>query len=334
MLVGALLVTTTSPADAHEVGTTQSSNYVTTLDGIEPLVRGLTARVGTDQRIELRNTTRHIVEVTGYQGEQYLRIGRNGVWENRRSPAVFLNRTATPTEVPPGRYDAEADPVWKQISNGNVARWHEHRAHWMARTHTSGKSTNVHNEQVLISNWEIPLEWNSTELSITGDTLWVEGPSPLPWLFGAIALAIAVIAGSHTRAWSAIAGGVLGLLIITEMPHIGDSLIGSTAAIGSRVAASAYPITSIVIAVVTIVWIVRRGLPSAAPALLITGLFIAVTGGLGELSTLSSSQLATTLPYWWTRMGVMFAIGLGSGCLIASALHLRQSNPEPTRQTV
>ena len=334
MLVGAFLVGSAEPTPAHEVGTSQSSNYVTTVDGIVPRVNGLTIRVGEDQRIELRNTTSHIVEVTGYNGEQYLRIARDGVWENRRSPAVFLNRTSTPTQTVPNRYNAMADPVWERVSNGNVARWHDHRAHWMANTHPSGMSTKVPHEKILMTAWEIPLEWNHKQLNISGDTLWVKGPSPLPWLFGALALAIAVILGSRTRVWSAVACTALGALVIVELAHIADTGIGSTVAIGSRVAASTFPIVSIVLAVVTIVWVLRRGASAAAPAVLITGLFIAVTAGLAEMPSLSSSQLPTSIPDWCTRAGVMLALGLGSGCLIGAASQLRQSTPEPTRQTV
>jgi hypothetical protein len=55
--------------------------------------------VDLGEKIELRNDGRRSVVVVGYEREPYLRITPAGVWENRRSPAVFLNRTLRPDRM-------------------------------------------------------------------------------------------------------------------------------------------------------------------------------------------------------------------------------------------
>ena len=69
--------------------------------------------------------------VLGYDGEPYLRVGPRGVFENRRSPATYLNRSRIPTTKPPKSADSSAAPVWHRVSSGTTATWHDHRAHYM-----------------------------------------------------------------------------------------------------------------------------------------------------------------------------------------------------------
>ena len=68
----------------------------------------------------------------GYDGEPYLRVGPNGVFENIRSPATYLNRSTTITGAPPKSADAKASPrVAHACRPGTTASWHDHRAHFM-----------------------------------------------------------------------------------------------------------------------------------------------------------------------------------------------------------
>ena len=45
-----------------------------------------------------------------------------------------------------------------------------------------------------------------------------------------------------------------------------------------------------------LVWLLRRGLDAAAPLVLVAGLFLALAGGLADVTVLTRSQLPTTLP--------------------------------------
>ena len=68
---------------------------------------------------------------------------------------------------------------------------------------------------------------------------------------------------------------------------------------------------------------VRRGGYAAAPLLLCAGLFLGIAGGLADVTTLSHSQLPTTVPDWLTRLSVATVLGLGGAVAVIAALHLR-----------
>ena len=96
------IVVTAQPAAAHGVGGVEPSNFETTVHGTTPRVSGLTVRtIDLGNELEVRNDTGADVVVLGYQGEAYLRVGSARVFENRRSPATYLNRTRDgKTQVP------------------------------------------------------------------------------------------------------------------------------------------------------------------------------------------------------------------------------------------
>ena len=65
--------------------------------------------------------------------------------------------------------------------------------------------------------------------------------------------------------------------------------------------------------------------------MLITGLFVALAGGLADVSVLTRSQLPTTLSYNVAPHAIVAgALGLGVGPAITGALRLR-SRPRPRR---
>jgi len=334
------VVASAGPASAHGVGGAQPTNFETIVRGVVPDVHGLTAGVTSDQRIELRNETGHAAVVLGYEGEPYLRVESDGVWQNRRSPAVFLNRTRTPTTEAPRRYDASAPPVWERISEGNVARWHDQRTHWMADALPPEVRSDRDRAHTIIEDWRIPVRWNGRDLDIAGDARWVPGPSAWPWLASATLLAGAVIVGSRTRAWSTIAAAALAVLVVTESLHVLGTWVGSDATIGNRLGENAYSVTAVLLAVAALIWVRRSDAWVAAPAVLIAGLFMAIAGGVSDLAVLSRSQLPTTLAPGLARLTVTAALGLGTGLAVGAALRLRSAPPDneapvdPTPTTV
>jgi hypothetical protein len=269
--------------------------------------------------------------VFGYQGEPYLRIGPRGAWQNTRSPAAFLNRSRVPTrEAPHDQYDAKATPVWRKISSAPVASWHDHRTHWMAQEDPPVVRRDPGSTHVVIRNWKVPVRIEGRTVNVTGDALWVPGQSPWPWIIGAIALAIAVVALARTRAWAAVMQGALIVLIVSETIHVIGAWQATTAGIGSRALASIYSIGGIIVCALALWWLRRRDPWAATPVVLIAGLFVFVAGGLADVTTLTRSQLPTTLPDGIARLTVTIALGLGLGLVIAAAGRLR---PTPVPRT-
>ncbi len=116
-------------------------------------------------------------------------------------------------------------------------------------------------------------------------------------------------------------------VVIIETAHVVGAWGATTEGTATRLGASVYELGAIAVAVVALVWLLRRGLHAAAPLVLVAGLFVALAGGLADLTMLTRSQLPTTLPYGVARAIVAVAIGLGAGLTIVGALRLR---PEPS----
>jgi hypothetical protein len=327
VLVGA----TAEPAAAHGVGGLEPTNYETRVDGITPAAPGIHVRaVDLTDSIELRNDTDHDVVILGYQREPYLRIGPDGTWQNERSPAVFLNRTRIPSrEAPHDRYDADATPRWRKISDAPVASWHDHRTHWMGREDPVAVREDPSRTHVVIRDWTIPFVAEGRRFTVTGDALWVPGPSPWPWVLGAIALAAVVVVLCRTSAWVRVMQAALAILIVSESIHVVGAWQAATDSVGSRALASIYSLGGIVVCALALAWLRRKDPWAATPAVLIAGLFVLVAGGLADVTTLTRSQLPTTLPAAVGRLTVTIALGLGAGLVIAAASRLRP--PAPAR---
>jgi hypothetical protein len=320
---GAAVAGAARPAAAHEVPGIEPTNFETTVDGTTPRAAGLTVRpIDLGNELELRNETGTDVVVLGYQGEPYLLVGPTGVLENRRSPATYLNRTRDGKTRVPASADAAAAPEWHKVGSGTSARWHDHRAHWMGSDDPRAVARDP-DRRHLIDRWRVPLRHGAQEITVTGELVWMPGPSPWGWVLGALAAGVAVVALSRTRWWRWVLAGALGVVIVSETAHVAASWTATTASLATKLGASVYSIGGIALAIVALVWIVVRPPFNAIPAVLFAGLIVAVAGGLADLTTLTRSQLPTELPTTMARLEVALALGLGAGLAVAAALRLR-----------
>jgi hypothetical protein len=334
LAVASSLVDTT-PAFAHGVGGLRPSNFTTHVHGIRPQVAGLSLRA-TDlgNRVELRNTGAHDVTVLGYEGEPYLRVGPEGVFENERSPAVFLNRTNLVPTAAPAQYDARATPRWRRISRRPVARWHDHRSHWMGSSAPPVVRSEPHRRHVLIADWVIPLQYEHRTLRATGDVVWIPPPSPWPWLAVAAVLAITVAVLAGTGAWPTVLAVALATLIASEAVHVLGQWDASTTGTVTKTSASVYSIGGCVVGVVALRSLLRHDDPyDATPITLVAGVFLLVAGGFAGITTLTRSQVPTTLPTDVSRLGVAVALGLGTGLVVGAARHLARPRVAGRRAT-
>jgi hypothetical protein len=326
LAVGSVLAAA-EPAGAHGVAGIQPSNFATRVLAVVPAAPGIHVQADDlGNKLQLDNHTGRDVVVLGYDDEPYLRVGPAGVFENVRSPAVYLNRTRTGNVPVPASADPHAPPQWHQTGAGTTVRWHDHRAHWLAATNPPQVQRDPGSRH-LVQRWTVTLVADRTRIQVHGDVVWVPGPSPWIWLAVALGFALAVVVLAATRLGRAVVAASLAVLIVGETAHVFGSWAATTVAGSTKLAASAYALGGIAVAALAFVWVVRRGVHPAAPLLLLAGLFLALAGGLADVTALYRSQLPTTLPATLARLEIAATIGLGAGIAIVGGWRLRPTAP-------
>jgi hypothetical protein len=328
----ATVVVSAQPADAHTVPGVQPSNYRTSVDSVTPSVRGLSVRaVDLGNQLELRNGTGADVVVLGYQDEPYLRVGPRGVFENVRSPATYLNKTRNGRTPVPDSADPGAPPKWQRIASGTIARWHDHRAHWMGADDPPEVARHPHRRH-LIFHWQVGLRRGPEDITVSGALVWLPGPTPWGWLTGALVAALVVVGLSRTRVWRWALAAALVVVVVSETAHVVGTWNATTASFATKIGASIYSLGGIALALVALVWILVRPPFNAIPAVLFAGLVVGAAGGLADLTTLTRSQLPVDVPAGLARLEVTLALGLGAGLAAAAALRLRPPAPATVRR--
>jgi hypothetical protein len=132
---------------------------------------------------------------------------------------------------------------------------------------------------------------------------------------------------SRTRWWRTVFVAALALLTLTEIVHVLGLWDASTASFGSKLGASAYSFAGILLGLLGLGWIWRKGAESAVPLVLVASIFLFVAGGLSDVTTLGNSQIPSTLSPGLARFLVLLTLGLGAGLAVASAWRLRPSTP-------
>lgn len=310
VLVGVVLLGTAAPAAAHG-GAVASTDYRTRITDVEPALDGLELRVvEAGGRLELVNRTGKEVVVLGYEDEPYLRITADGVFENRRSPAVYLNATRAGGVPVPDGAGPDADPRWVRVDDGPTARWHDHRLHWMTGDPEEVRAQPDRRRSV--AQWELPIRVGSRSVTARGDIVYVPGPAVWPWLTGTAVLALATFALARRR-WLAAAVAVLVLADAVRVAGLTFVLLGDA---GERFE------QAVDVGVLSFVgWglgafaVVRllRGRADGRTAAGLTAVLLAVAGGVLEWDDIGRSQIAFAWNADLARLCVALATGLGAG---------------------
>jgi hypothetical protein len=170
-----------------------SPHYRSTVRSIDPPVAGLDIQVlNYDDRLLLVNRTGGPVEVRGYGGEPYIRIGSDGSVEvNKRSPSYYLNlERFGDAPVPPSARE-DAPPRWQLVDRTGRFEWHDHRIHYMSKNLPNQVTDK--GKRTKIFDWKIPVDARGKRAQVKGDLYWVPTTGGLPR--GAlIALAVVVVA--------------------------------------------------------------------------------------------------------------------------------------------
>jgi hypothetical protein len=325
-LTGFLLtVVLASPAAAHGVGGVQPRNYETTLLRVSPRVPGVELSVvDLGDRLSLTNHTDRDVVVLGYDDEPYLRVGPRGVFENRRSPATYLNTALIPTQRPPKIADSSAPPEWRKVSSGATVTWHDHRVHYMGSEDPPVVQRDPSSRH-LVDRWVVELRAGDRTVRASGELVYVPPTSVWPSVAVVVVLALVVVLLCRTTRWRATLVIGLGVMVVSDLLHVIGLWDATTASTGTKLAESAYSLVGIALGVLALLWMWRRGAESAMPLVLIAAIFIFFAGGLADVSTIGHSQIPTTLPATFARLLVCLNLGLGAGVAIGAALHLRRA---------
>lgn len=315
-----------TPAWAHGTSAVGATNYRTRVLDMSPAVPGLAVdAVDLGDHLELRNDTGTEITVLGYNGEPYLRVGPDGVFENLRSPATYENRSSDPgdTEIPESA-DPEAEPEWRRTSTGTTVRWHDHRAHW-TRVDDPEVVQRDRGSSHVVQDWTVELQMGDEDIVVTGDIVWVPPPSPWGWLVASAFLLGLVALLARRRAWVPVVAVALAAAIAAQVVLLVAQWQAVTSpAIGNHV----YGLLAIALGTGALAWLLARRDPyDAAPVVLFAGLLLALGGGLANLSAFSKSQLVSTLSTTLTRWLVVTVLGAGAGIAVAAALRLRRAIP-------
>lgn len=335
MAMLASLVVLAPAASAHSVSGAGASNFRTTLTALEPHVPGLELRViEAGSRLELTNHTGRDVTVKGYTGEPYLRVGPDGVFTNRRSSATYLNATRNGTSKFPPGVDDNAPPVWDKVSTGQVARWHDHRTHWMGGALPPNIRQHPDQRQAAGPPWSVELLQGDAKVVATGTLEWVPPPSSLPWL--AVAAVIGIIGAlvaSRPRAWR-VPALLLGALVVVDVVHaagLADVIAGSLAAKLSRTAsANVASIVAWVLAALAFSLLMRRRDPGRQFGVF-AAMIILIVGGISDVAYLSKAVLPFGFDASVGRAVVAVTLGLGSGLVLGWLVRLLLPALRPPR---
>lgn len=336
LVAGAVLLGAT-PAAAHTVEGAGPTNYLTKIKSVTPDVDGLDIKVlEFGNRLEATNTTDEELLVLGYHDEPYLRIGSDGVWQNVKSPATFLNNDRQAKTDVPDTVDTEAEPEWQQVSEEPVARWHDHRVHWMGEEPPPAVEKDPGRVVTIYRDWSVPMRLGSTEVAAGGTLQWVPAPSPLPWIALTVLVAGALIAGALTAGWrKALALGALLLVVVSVLQAVGIAMApGSTGSALTRLFSGGVYIIPAWAAGVFGARALLRGNNDGALGALLCGVILGFVGGIMDIGVLFSSQVAFAAPALVARAAVALCLGLAVGVvvgdIVAFAKHeMKDGTPAP-----
>ncbi|MGC4805193.1 hypothetical protein [Micromonospora sp. DT233] len=341
------VLTGAAPAAAHGGEAPQGTDYRAEVTSVAPARPGLTVRaVEAGVRLELVNRTGRAIEVIGYSGEPYLRVGPDGVFENSRSPATYLNRTLAEGATLPAEADPAAAPHWQRIDDGTTARWHDRRALWQESDPPAQVLADPTREQ-RVRAWTIPLRDGTEPVEIRGTLDWVPPPDPYPWwvatalgflLVGAAGLlATGTAAGARALAGvgAALAAGGLAAIVVTIGRVVDAGASGVGEVLRGLLSGEFWALlTGLGALAAGGLALARR--PAADFAVALAGTCLVLFAGVGNLAVLSRSVPPLPWSGELARTLLVLILATGAGATAAGILRLRStalSHPPPTTPT-
>lgn len=329
------LVVDAAPAAAHG-DDADATNFRSVVRGVRddsgsPVdVAGVTWQVlGGDALLSVHNDGDRPVVVFGYDGEPYLRVGPDGVFENRNAPTTYRNADRFDRATVPADASADARSRWVRVSVDPAYRWHDHRVHWMAPTTPPAARGAV--APVHVFDWEVPFAIDGRRLLATGTLEWFPPPSTWTWLGAALAavvapvLVAATIGGTRRRRRVARTAAMVVLLVVgVAAVHVVDQ--GLAAPVASPNAGWMVLRGMVCLAVVAVAAVAAwRGGDHTVAALVVGSSVAALTIGATDVDVLRAALVPSRAPAWLARTAVALCITLPACALVAAAVDGRRS---------
>ena len=322
-LVAGGVAATTPSAEAHAVTGVKATDYKSEIVGISPRAGQLDVHLlDLGRRIELVNRGPVDVVVLGYAGEQWLRVGPRGTFENVYSTSAYVERQrpGQATGAPPDPAKASGPPRWRGTGDGNTLVWRDRRTRFDGPTpdQVLRAPGQIH---PVVPRWTLELRRGRAAIAVAGRITYVPPPDALPWALVAVALFVATILTVRLAPWPWVLGHALALLVAVDIVHS----FGNAAVSGGSLATQAGNVLSggpigVIAWVLGVGALLTLGRRSEIGIILggSAALMIAVYGGVTDAAALTSSQVPSALPPFLLRSAVVLSLGLGFG--IAGAL--------------
>jgi hypothetical protein len=303
-------------ASAHG-GATTAVDYRSTVTSTP---NGVSARVvGGDDRLAVTRNGARTVIVLGYDGEPYLRLDDQGVWENERSPAVGINaerRQGTQATTA----DPSAAPEWTRLSSGDTVMFHDHRAHWMGSQPPAAVRQDPGQERRL-ADWGVPLLVDGAPAQVAGYYTYVPPPSRALWVgvLAVLAVALAALAWLLQGRARRMALWVMAAVAVLPAPILGaaETLDVPDPAVGVATGLLVYVVLIAALAAAGL-W-ARRDRAAEAAILAVGALAIGAFALAGRLALLDHGVVPSALPAWLARLllvvGLAATIGVAVGAI-------------------
>jgi hypothetical protein len=294
-LLAAVVLAPAQPVFAHGGNGGASSDYRIEVTGFEGDHSGIEMRpVELGNRMELVRTTAKEVQIVGYQGEPYIRLGTDGVFVNTNSPSYYTNLDRFARKPIPTTATPTATPKWVKLSDGNLVRWHDHRTHWMDPTPRQDVRDNPGVERVIFPANRVDLTVDGKPVVAIVRVTWLPPPPRIAWLvvssLAACVLLAALVLIPAFRRYASSMALVAGVAC----------LVGSGAST-FRVVASALAIVVVVAGLL----LKNRWLPVVAAVMVV---ILAVT----HFEVFEHQLLAGWAPEVLQRIAITFALALAA----------------------
>ncbi len=327
LVVVALLVATPASASAHGADAPDATNYLSrivrapALDGLEIKM------IEAGARLQLTNRSGRNVEVLGYQGEPYLEVRPDGVYENIHSPATYLNVTIAHVD-PPATADPTVPPSFRKISDEPIYRWHDQRALPPAGVAEPTADTKQH-----IRDWTVPMRVDATPLSVQGTLEWMPPPpAGLWWGLAVVGAGLVALLGLVRRrvtpvlAVLVMAASGLGLAYgVAREFDAGFLAFGGI--VGQLFSAQLWSTVTALAGIAAAVYALLRTEGDFAVAL--GGAAVGLFSGMVNAAVFHRSITPVPWDANVARTIVVAIIALGAGACFAAMLRLRTAAPKP-----